>query len=254
MAYKVKLNVFEGPFDLLLHLVRINEMDIYDIPISDITKQYLGFIKDMETLDLEVAGDFLVMAATLLNLKSRTLMPLNAHEEDEQEEEVDEEFENIRSAQDLMQRLVEYRQFKELAVKLSEREEQKMRMFYRNQVLPTLSADGSREEVREDINLLFSAFARILEFTEHRPQHRVTEEAYSVEEKIELVGRKLVKEKRLSLMALFEKCLSKVEMITMFLALLELCKVRQARIVQKSNFEDIQLVLATEPEEDDDEE
>ncbi|NQU42101.1 segregation/condensation protein A [bacterium] len=256
MAYKVKLNVFEGPFDLLLHLVRVNEMDIYDIPIAEITRQYLGFISDMEKLDLDVAGDFLVMAATLINIKSRTLMPPVTKEEaeEEAEEEIDEEFESIRNAQDLMRRLIEYRQFKEMAVELSGREEEQLRLFYRNSVLPRLTEKGAPEGLKEDISLLFSAFARVLEYAEGRPTHRVLEEEFSVEEKIELLRDSLALRKRLNIHSLFVRCLNKQEVITLFLALLEMCRMRQVRVIQKKNYQDIYLVHPSEPEEDDDEE
>ena len=121
MSHNVKITVFEGPFDLLLHLVRVNEMDIYDIPISDITDQYLKYIKEMEKLDLRLAGEFLVMAATLINLKSRTLMPPLRDEPEPEEEEPEDELGGIRTGQDLMRQLIEYRQFKEMAVSLADR-------------------------------------------------------------------------------------------------------------------------------------
>ena len=254
MAYNVRINVFEGPFDLLLHLVRVNEMDIYDISIAEITKQYLDYITQMEKMNLEVAGDFLVMAATLINIKSRTLMPLPAGEEEEEEpeEEIDEGDVGIRDAQDLMRRLIEYRQFKEMAVDLSKREEEQLRLFYRNSVLPDLADKSLGSETREDISLLFSAFARVLEYTEGRPTHHVMEEEFSVEEKIEALRGKLALEKRLNVYDLFRRCISKQEIITVFLALLELCRQRIARVIQKGNYQNIHLVHASEPENEED--
>src|SRR5437773_11265695 len=106
--YKVKLQVFEGPLDLLLHLVRINEMDIYDIKIAEVTRQYLEYIRLMQSLDLEVAGEFLVMASTLVNIKLRSLLPDTGEEPIE-----DEEIGDIITAQALMEQLVQYRKFKE---------------------------------------------------------------------------------------------------------------------------------------------
>jgi segregation and condensation protein A len=256
MAYNVSIDVFEGPFDLLLHLVRINEMDIYDIQVAEITQQYLDFIKEMGKLDLEVAGDFLVMAATLINLKSRTLMPPVGPEEEE-EEEVDEEYESIRSAQDLMERLIEYRQFKEVASKLSNNEEEQMRLFFRNRVMPALT-DRQKDldepdELREDISLLFSAFSRVLQFAENRVSHHILEEQFSTEELIENIRTRLERQRRIRISDLFEKCLNKQEMITTFLALLELCKMRQARVRQRKNYGDIELISASEPEDDEEE-
>jgi segregation and condensation protein A len=254
LAYNVRINVFEGPFDLLLHLVRVNEMDIYDIPIAEITKQYLDYISEMEKMNLEVAGDFLVMAATLINIKSRTLMPPLTPEEEaeEPEEELDEGETNIRDAQELMRRLIEYRQFKEMAVDLSKREEDQLRVFYRNAVLPGLEDKSLDSEAREDISLLFSAFARVLEYTERRPTHHVVEEEFSVEEKIEILRARIAQEKRLNVHDLFRRCVSKQEVITVFLALLEICRQKAARVVQKGNYDSIYLVHASEPDNEED--
>src|SRR3990172_6578091 len=110
--YKVKIDIFEGPLDLMLHLLKVNELEIGEISISTITGQYLDYLRLMETLDLEVAGEFLVMAATLLNIKLRSILP-SAEEEIEQEEEA--ELDNYLTARALMQRLIEYRRFKEAA-------------------------------------------------------------------------------------------------------------------------------------------
>lgn len=252
MSYNVRINVFEGPFDLLLHLVRMNEMDIYDIPIAEITKQYLDYISEMEKLNLEVAGDFLVMAATLINIKSRTLMPPLSpeEEEEEEEEEVDETYENIRDAQDLMRRLIEYRQFKETAVDLSKREDEQLRVFYRNSVLPSLSDKSLDSEAREDISLLFSAFARVLEYAEGRPAHHVLEEEFSIEEKIAALRSEIALSRRIGVTGLFKRALNKAEMIAVFLALLELCRLRQARVIQSKNFGEILLVHPDDIKED----
>lgn len=252
MAYNVKINVFEGPFDLLLHLVRVNEMDIYDIPIAQITDQYLTYIKEMEKLDLRIAGEFLVMAATLINLKSRTLMPPLSDNQEEQEEEVEDEYDNINSAQDLMRQLIEYRQFKELAATLAVREDEQLRVFYRNSVLPVLSDNGEPQEIKEDISLLFSAFARVLEYTEGRPSHHVVEEEFSVEEKIAVLQRQLAAKDLVSVSEAFKRCINKNEIITVFLAILEVCRLRIARVRQGGNFGDIYLVPAgkTDDEED----
>lgn len=254
MAYNVKIDVFEGPFDLLLHLVRQNEMDIYDIQIASITDQYLSYIKEMEKLDLKLAGEFLVMAATLINLKSRTLMPPLQPDQEPEEQEPEEEFGNIRNAQDLMRQLIEYRQFKEMAVNFSEREEEQLRIFYRNSVLPVVSDGGENTGLKEDISLLFSAFARVLEFAENRPTHRVLEEQFSVEEKIEEIRHLLDRTDGLMVGDLFLRCINKDEIVTLFLAMLEICRMKIARVRQRSNFGDIMLVTPERADSDDDDE
>jgi segregation and condensation protein A len=254
MAIKVKINVFEGPFDLLLHLVRINEMDIYDIPIAEITQQYLAYVSEMKQLDLEVAGDYLVMAATLLQIKARALMPIQGQQEEEPEQEQETEEEGgIRDARDLMRRLIEYRQFKEMAVELSDREENQLKIFYRDHVASVITDKKTSPEAREDINLLFSAFARVLDYTEKRPVHRVLEEEFSVEEKIEIIKEELERKQRVNVQEMFNRCINKMEVITVFLAMLEVCRQKVARVYQPKNYQDIFLTVAgLNPEEDDD--
>jgi segregation and condensation protein A len=232
---RFKLDVFEGPLDLLLHLVKINEMEIYDIEIAKITKQYLDYIAAMQDLDLEVAGDFLVMAATLMNIKCRALLPRNeAVEELDQEEEIDE----ILSTQDLIRRLVEYRKFKELASDLRNRSDENNKLFYRANVVPIIPG-SSTELPRQDIRQLFDAFARVLKQVRIDIEHHVEAEHFSVDEKTGELREKLRIQKQVNISRLFTTCASKQEAICYFLAVLEMAKLREITLAQAGSFEDI---------------
>lgn len=234
-AQRFKLDVFEGPLDLLLHLVKINEMDIYDIQISEITRQYLDYIALMQELDLEIAGDFLVMAATLMNIKSRSLLPRDPNAETlENEEEIDE----ILSTGELIRRLVEYRRIKELAHGLRDREEENSRLFYRANVVSIIP--GSEQELpRQDILTLFDAFARILKQVRAKPEHHVASEQFTVEEKVENIRERLRANKQVNFARIFETCVSKQEVICFFLAVLEMARLREITLAQAGAFEDI---------------
>jgi len=240
MTYRIKLPVFEGPFDLLLHLVKENQMDIYDIEIARITEQYLEYIEAAEKLDIELAGEFLVMAATLINIKSRALMPAPAEEEEAEAEE-----DEITSTRALIRQLVEYRRFKEAAQTLGEREEEHSRVFYRTRIIPIVAPDADGQ-VMENLEALFSAFGRVLRYATSKDFHRVIEERFRVEDKITDIEHRLRHETRLSLRALFDRCINKIESIVTFLALLELCRRRQIRLAQSVPFDD---VIATALEE-----
>jgi len=241
MAYRVKLPVFEGPFDLLLHLVKVNQMDIYDIEISKITEQYLEYIQQAEKLNIELAGEFLVMAATLINIKSRSLLP--SLPEDEQAEEEEDE---VSSARALIRQLIEYRRFKEAARTLSEREAEQSRVFYRTRVIPILAPEAEGK-VLDSIEALFSAFSRVLRYASSADFHRVIEERFRVEDKIIEIEERLRRERRISLKWLFARSVNKLESIVTFLALLELCRRRQIHLVQEVPFDD---VIATPVEEE----
>jgi segregation and condensation protein A len=238
MSYTIKLPVFEGPFDLLLHLIKVNEMDIHDIRIAEITQQYLDYIQVIQGLDLELAGEFLVMAATLIHLKARTLLPVPPDQE-EQEEELDE----IMSAKELMRQLVEYRKYKEAAAALREREEVASRIIYRtgtHQVAPETSG-----ELSADVNLLYRAFARVLRFVDSPAFRPNLEEQFSVEEKISYLEEITRAEKEVDLFNLFRKCLNRNEIITTFLAVLELTRLKRILVRQDNSFDSIQ-ITATE--------
>lgn len=239
MAYTIKLPVFEGPFDLLLHLIRVNEMDIHDIKVAEITKQYLDYLDIMRELDLELAGEFLVMAATLIHIKARTLLPVPP-EQEEQEEEIDE----ILSAKELVRQLVEYRRFKEAAVALREKEEQASRILFRNNPVIQIVPE-TNEELTADISLLYKAFARVLRFVETPQYNPHMEERYSVEDKIAYLESLVDREKQLDLENVFRRCFNKSEVIVTFLAMLELCRMKRLAVQQANPFDKI-TVVATE--------
>lgn len=237
MSYKIKLDVFEGPFDLLLHLIKISEMDIYDIKISEITKQYLEYIRLMEQLDLELAGEYLVMAATLINIKARTLLP--THDDDNLEDEIDE----IMSTKELIRQLVEYRKYKELAQSLRTKESQNLNVFYRTNIVPIFPHIEQQEDpVQEDIKRLFDAFTRVISFIDKKNLHQVSLEEYSIDDKITLIRTQLESAEQILLNKLFENCFSKSEIIVTFLASLELARLREIKILQSSTFKEIYIV------------
>jgi segregation and condensation protein A len=233
--HRLHLEFFEGPLDLLLHLVKVNEMDIYDIEISTVTTQYMEYLTAMQQLDLEVAGDYLVMAATLLNIKSRALLPRNPIEEElNAEEEIDE----ILSTQELIRRLVEFRKFKELAHELRGREEENSRIFYRANIVQVIP--GAETELpRQDILTLFDAFAKVLKRVRTSTDHHVATESFTVEEKVVQIRERLRAFKQVNLSRVFESCVTKGEVICYFLAILELARMREITLAQADTFEDI---------------
>lgn len=233
MTYTIKLPVFEGPFDLLLHLIRVNEMDIHDIRIAEITRQYLDYIEMMRELDLELAGEFLVMAATLIRIKARMLLPVNV-ESDEQEEEIDE----ILSARELVRQLVEYRKFKEAAHELRQREEHAARLVFRNN--PTVQiVTEEKEELSVDIALLYKAFSRVLRFVDNPTYNPHMNEKFSVEDKINYLQDLVSDKKEVDLESVFRRCFNRDEVIVTFLAMLELCRMKRLVIQQEGSFEKI---------------
>lgn len=231
------LPVFQGPLDLLLHLIKVNELEISEISISEITGQYLDYLRLMETLDLEVAGDYLVMAASLINIKLRTLLPDPEEEIEPEEEEAD----NFLTARALMQRLIEYRKFKEAANNLGNRAERQSQIFIREVALPQLAEAEATPQVRGDLTLLLEAFTRVIRFVERRDYHQVQQENYTIEDKIEMVRRRLLVEDGFDLGPIFMECHDKVEMIVTLLAMLELCRVKEITIRQGEIFGEVRV-------------
>src|SRR5262245_55753087 len=208
----VKLERFEGPLDLLLHLIKRDEIDIYDIPISHITQQYLAYIDLMRSLDLDVAGEFLVMAATLMRIKAKMLLPLPASGDEEEEGDPREE---------LVQRLVEYRQFKEAAGTLRAREDERRLLFERG-MLPGEDEMGQLPLASVTLFDLIDALNRVLARLPETEVYEIRSETFDVEDKIAYLVRRLEEEGRLSFLTLLTRCRVRAEMVVTFIALLEL--------------------------------
>jgi len=228
--YKVRLDVFEGPLDLLLYLIKKDEVNIYDIPISKILGQYLEYIELMKLLDLNVAGEFIVMAATLMHIKSKMLLPPDENAlPDELEDEGDPRAELVR-------RLLEYKQFKEAAMMLRHKEEYRREHFVRLQK-EIETPDG----VYFEANLfdLISAFTKALKEVPKELFLEVVKDEFTVEQKVHDILHFLVNESKISLSDLFVRAKSKFEMVAIFLAILELIRLKEIIVAQKSLFEDI---------------
>ena len=231
MDYEVKLEIFEGPLDLLLHLIHKNEVDIFDIPIATITDQYLEYLEIMKALNINVAGDFLVMASTLIHIKSKMLLPVQ-HEEDEGE---DPRIEITRP-------LLEYIQFKEIAEAFSEREILDRDVFART-VIPYYQAQGTEQEPELDVNLfqLIDAFKRIIDQRLPGVQLTLQLERWSVKEKTELIITRLKESGPLFFREIFSEDRTISELIVTFLALLELVHMGLVRVFQPASEGDIRL-------------
>lgn len=235
MSYKVQLEKFEGPLDLLLYLIRKNDIDICDIPIAAITDQYMAYIETMKLLDLEVVGDFLVMAATLMQIKSRMLLPPDPLATQEQPDPRDE----------LVQRLQEYQRFKQAAEDLKTRETGRQDLFQR--VIDQEQLDQLREDAQEvtfEASLfdLINALNAAMGHAQDKKTYNIRKEEYTVEGKIHSIVHLLLAGQRLSLMELFSKAASKQEMVVTFIAILELIRLKEIIALQRRQFDDIEIM------------
>ena len=234
-AYKVQLDSFNGPLDLLLHLIRKQEINIYDIPIALITKQYLDYLNLMKNLNLSFAGEFLVMAATLLQIKSRLLLP---KEESPTEDEGDGE--DPRA--ELVRQLVEYEQFKDAASRLSSQEKIWREVFVRGPGLTVSPLEQSlpdKEVLTDDLSLfdLVGALQQVLDRTVHDQVFLdMTRESFSIQDKIHGILERLEVDPSVTFDALFERIDSRPQIIVTFLALLELVRMNLVRLYQGDIF------------------
>ncbi len=234
MSTNVQLKIFEGPLDLLLHLIKKNEVSITDIPIATITEQYLATLELMQSLNLDVAGEFLVMAATLIHIKSRMLLP-PGEEEDEEEEGGD-------PREELARRLLEYQRFKEAAGELEKREVLKRDVFVRpSEVLEEVEPGGF-----EGVSLfdLISALRHVLERFPDERIHEITLERITVREKMNFLLDDLHRRVKVIFQSLFETAASRLEVVVTFLAMLELVKIRAIRVLQEEKEGPIAIELA----------
>jgi segregation and condensation protein A len=235
--YKVKLEAFEGPLDLLLHLIKKNELDIYDIPISIITRQYLEYVKLMKELNLEIAGEFLVMASTLLQIKSQMLLPVLENEETAEMEE------DPRA--ELIRRLLEYQKFKEAAIMLDGRELVGRELFTCKLAEPEPENSQEQDEVLEiELFELIAAFQDVLKKLPVESFHEVSSESISIADRINEILSLLQGKNAVHFDDLFAQGYSREYLIANFLAILELCKLKMVRIVQSGLFAEIWITPA----------
>ncbi len=236
MTYKIKLEIFEGPLDLLLYLVRKDHLNIYDIPIAKVTEQYLEYINLMQLLDLNIAGEFLVMAATLMQIKSKMLLPAEetALQQEEQED----------PRAELVKRLLEYEKFKEIAANLREREVNQKEVFKRPK------ADIDKEILKQNdkevyfeasIFDLIDAFSAALKDVPREVFYEVIKDEFTIEEKIHDILHLLLLEQSVRLSELFTRARNKIETIVTFLAILELVRMKEIFARQSDAFAEIEI-------------
>jgi len=238
--YRVELEIFEGPLDLLLYLIKKDEVDIYDIPIEKITTQYMECLNLMRMLDLNIAGEFIVMAATLMMIKSRMLLPVEERPGMEEEEE-DPRWE-------LVKQLVEYKKFKDAAGRLQEREIYQENVFILGSEGVVLEPEASGLILR-DVSLfdLISAFSDVLRKTAVEEIGEIFADRFSVSDKIDGILRAVSNREEVAFSSLFSESPLRHEVICTFLALLELIRLRQVRALQKDRFGEILITgLGTE--------
>ncbi len=234
MSYKIKIPVFEGPLDLLLYLVKKDHLNIYDIPIAKVTEQYLAYLNIMQMLDLNIAGEFLVMAATLMQIKSKMLLPA---EQAPQEEEEDPRAELVR-------RLLEYEKFKEIAESLRQKELIQQEMFKRpkSPVEPEKEEAASGEVYFEaSIFDLINAFSKALEEVPKEVFYQVIKDEFTIEEKVHQILHLLLARDSVLLSELFRQSKNKMEIIVTFLAILELIRLKETVARQTDLFQEIEL-------------
>jgi segregation and condensation protein A len=232
--YKVKLEVFEGPLDLLLYLIKKDEVDIYDISLERITAQYLEFMEAFKVLDLELAGEFVVMAANLIYLKSRALLPASVQPPDEEAEEEDPRW-------DLIRQLVEYKKFKDAAAHLSQRELEQSNLFARMADTPETAPERPLGDV--SVFDLINAFNNVLKRLASKSEdlREIFEENYTVSDKIDFIMKMTASGVPLKFTELFVSVASRTEIVVTFLALLELIRLKQLKAVQPETFGEIEL-------------
>ena len=233
--YKIKLDQFEGPLDLLLFFIKRDELNIYDIPISRITKEFLEYVNLIKMLDLEVAGDFILMASTLMHIKVRMLLP----------REVDEKGEEIDPRAELVQALLEYKRYKEMAEEFSYYESNQKKLNFRG----NFSADEKETIPEYDILLknvsiydLAKTFKRIIEGIKEKPVHEIKKINVTIDEQIAFILDKLGINEELQFLNLIEGMNEKIRIIVTFIAILELVKIGKIGLRISKHFNDFIII------------
>ena len=232
--YKIKLDHFEGPLDLLLFFIKRDELNIYDIPISKITKEFLEYVNLIQLLDLDIAGDFILMASTLMHIKVRMLLP----------REVDEKGEEIDPRQDLIDALLEYKKYKEMAEEFSFFESNQRKINFRgNYSFDEKEIPPDYETLLRNVSIfdLAKAFKRAIESVKETPVHEIQKVNVSIDEQINFILESLEKSSELHFLSLVNSIREKIRIVITFVALLELVKMGQLGIRESDNFNDFVL-------------
>ena len=233
--YKVKLEIFEGPLDLLLYLIKRDELDIYEISLERITRQYLEYLQAFKELNIDLAGEFVVMAANLIYLKSRSLLPVDQQPPEEDAEEDDPRWELIRQ-------LIEYKKFKEAAAQLQVRQIEQEGVFVRQSSGSNVFALAPLRLGEVGIFQLINAFQNVIKRVKAREDLReIFGEHHTVSDKIDWILQRVADGTPLRFSELFAGMASRVEIVVTFLALLELIRLRQVRAVQPEVFAEIEI-------------
>jgi segregation and condensation protein A len=239
--YKVQFEVFEGPLDLLLYLIKKEEVDIYEVNLTQLASRFIEYIETMRLLDLEIAGEFLVMAATLMYIKSRELLPKD------QQVQTDGEDDGEDPRWELIRQLVEYKKFKDAAGKLQEMELRQEGIFPRLPAKLEFERDTTVIKAEASIFDLVNAVNNILKrFSQKEDLREIFEDKWTVSEKIEQIRRSISSRPRLKFSELFEDATSRTEVVVTFLAMLELIRLRVLVALQSEEFGDIELGRGTQ--------
>lgn len=241
VSYNLQLEVFEGPFDLLIHLIDKQEINIYDIPIAVITEQYIDYIREMKEANMEIMSEFIVMAAHLLEIKSKMLLPKSSKEEKEEE---------LDPRQELVDKLIEYKKIKQITEYFKDRQIEGEKLLFK---IPEpverflQSTDLEEEDVLTGLDLkgLFNAFQKVVERNESRIDKirsgfkKVHRDLFTIEQKIEEIESILRQLQSVSFISLFDKEAVRIEIVVTFLALLELIKMKKVKVSQDGIFDEI---------------
>jgi segregation and condensation protein A len=232
-ALEIKMGEFAGPLDLLLFLIRQEQANIFDIPIATITDEYVKYIRLMKSLDIAIAADFLVMAATLIEIKSKMLLPRDPFQAEE------EEFEDPRK--ELVDRLLEYEKYKAAAEMLYQKTTVEQAVFQRGKI----ESDDSNAEINASVFDILTVFQKIL--VRHRDEIKmeIAREEISLADMIKTLKRRIFEEKELDILKFFEEMQSRRELVTAFIAVLEIVRTEGVKLIQKKTFGEIILKAVT---------
>ncbi|SCG83338.1 segregation and condensation protein A [Proteiniborus sp. DW1] len=238
MEYKVVLEAFEGPMDLLMHLIEKEKVDIYDIPIAKITDQYIEYIQGMQSIDLNLTSEFLVMAATLLEIKSKMLLPKSSSDDEQLE------MEEADPREELVRRLVEYKKFKLVAENLKTKGDTQSKIFFKQkEELEEFMEQDSFELEKIDFKELFLAYMNILNKSKESIKKinlaEIQRDELTIEDCMDDLENVIKEKKKVKFNELFKEDSTKNRVVVIFLSILELIKLKKIKVVQEKNFGDI---------------